>query len=61
MNNRKERKKMANNNINLTNVFGVIDKALEEKDREIFLLKYELEDLKKKLKAAEDAKKGEVA
>ena len=50
-----------NNNINLVNVFGVLDKALEDKDTEILLLKYRVEDLEQKLKAAEDAKKGEVA
>lgn len=48
-----------NNNINLVNVFGVLDKALEEKDTEIFLLKYELENLKKKLAEVEASKKKE--
>ena len=50
---------MANNNINLANVFGVLDKALEDKDMEILLLRDRVEDLEKKLKAAEDAKKKE--
>lgn len=48
-----------NNNINLVNVFGVLDKALEDKDTEILLLRYRVEDLEKKLKAAEDSKKNE--
>ena len=51
---------MANNeNINLVNVFGVLDKALADRDTEIFLLKYELENLKKKLAEVEASKKKE--
>lgn len=48
---------MANNNLN--HVFAVLDDALAAKDTEILLLKYRVEDLEKKLKAAEDSKKKE--
>lgn len=49
---------MANNN-NFSNVFGVLDKALAERDSEILYLRYRVEDLEKKLKEAEDSKKKE--
>lgn len=40
----------------LMNVFKALDKELAAKDSEIWLLKYELENLKKKLAEAETSK-----
>lgn len=48
---------MANNNDNnLMHVFGALDKVLADKDTEILILQYEVEDLKRKLAAAEASK-----